>query len=369
MGDRKRERSNIASSVMQPVNQQWKNKSVLITGHTGFKGSWLSLWLSDLGAKVQGISLDPPTDPNLFSVAKIASIIEADHRADIRDFTKLNNLLQKIKPEIVFHLAAQPLVQSSYDSPLETYATNIMGTANVLEAIRHCDSVRAALIVTTDKCYENREWIYPYRETDRLGGIDPYSSSKACAELVSAAYRASYFSSSPIHVATARAGNVIGGGDWADNRLIPDCIKAFCASTTLNLRYPQAIRPWQHVLESIHGYVLLAEKLLSEKGKEFATAWNFGPEQADIKSVGEVAGKVCELLGVSINMPNEKAQRHEASLLRLDSSKVKENLAWQARWSLPLAIEKTVEWYQQWLRDENMLTASRAQIAHFTGSA
>lgn len=348
----------------------WKNKRILLTGHTGFKGSWLSLWLADLGAEVHGVALPPATQPNLYNTARIPTLLASDTYLDICNLTELKKLINTVKPEVVFHLAAQSLVQYSYDAPIETYAVNVMGTANVLEAIRCCDAVRAAVIVTTDKCYENREWIYPYREPDRLGGIDPYSNSKACAELVSAAYRASFFSSSRnMHLATARAGNVIGGGDWADNRLIPDCVRAFSSSGSVTLRYPQAVRPWQHVLESIHGYILLAEHLLGENGSRFAEAWNFGPRVEDMRPVGEIANRVCHLLNVPYHMPAQAHERHEASLLLLDSTKAKEYLKWTPRWQLQKTITETVEWYRHWLEGNDMLQFSQSQIKRYQEAA
>lgn len=347
-------------------NSIWKDKRVLITGHTGFKGGWLSVWLNHLGAKLYGIALDPPTEPNFFSVSNIQSLFELDARIDIRNFNELAQSIHSVKPDIVFHLAAQPLVQYSYDFPLETYAVNVMGTAHLLEALRTCDSVRAAVIVTTDKCYENYEKMDPYREIDNLGGKDPYSSSKACAELVTHAYRTSYFSheASPL-IATARAGNVIGGGDWAENRLIPDCIRAYSSKNSMLLRYPDAIRPWQHVLESIHGYIMLAEHLLDHFGSSYAEAWNFGPEEEDMCSVGEVATQICRLLDIPIKLPMQHQQRHEAKILRLDSTKAKQRLNWYPRWRLQKSIAETVAWYRHWMKGGNMLEFNRLQIQHF----
>ncbi len=347
-------------------NSFWINKQVLVTGHTGFKGSWLSLWLNNLGAKVHGLALDPPTQPNLFTIANIKSLLASDTRLDIQKSTDVKKLLCTIKPEIVFHLAALPLVQYAYDFPLDTYAVNVMGTVNILEAIRICDSVRAAVIITTDKCYENDERNLSYSEKDRLGGKDPYSSSKACAELVTSAYRASYFSNkSNIHMASARAGNVIGGGDWATDRLIPDCIRAYTDQRPMTLRFPNAVRPWQHVLESIHGYILLAEHLLSKKGSDFAEAWNFGPEMEDMKPVGYVAKMICDQLNIPLNMPVQEQKRHEASLLRLDSSKAQERLNWHATWNLEKAIEETIQWYRYWINGCDMVEYSRLQLESY----
>lgn len=345
-------------------NTVWEGKNVLITGHTGFKGSWLSLWLKELGAKVHGISLDPPTQINLFSVANIKACLASDIRLDIRDLNELTKVVHEIQPEVVFHLAAQPLVQYSYEFPIETYSVNVMGTAHVFEAIRACNSVHAAVIVTTDKCYENREWIYSYREIERLGGADPYSSSKACAELITAAYRSSYLNSR-CNVATARAGNVIGGGDWAMNRLLPDCIRAYCAGNSITLRYPQAIRPWQHVLESINGYILLAENLIGKSGSEFAESWNFGPNIDDMKSVNEVARMIASLLKIPIEILDTPPQKHEANVLRLDSIKARQRLSWRPRWSLQEAIDETIHWYQFWINGADMFEISRLQIARY----
>jgi CDP-glucose 4,6-dehydratase len=348
------------------IANPWRDRRVLLTGHTGFKGSWLSLWLESLGAEVHGLALDPPTEPNLFTAARVSAVLAADGRVDIRDFAAVQSTFEAARPEVVFHLAAQSLVTNAYDSPLETYAVNVQGTAHVLEAVRRCDSVRAVLVITTDKCYENKEWLHPYRENDRLGGCDPYSSSKACAELVTSAYRASYFSlpGRDVRVASARAGNVIGGGDWAANRLIPDCVRAV-RKGTVSLRYPQAVRPWQHVLEPLAGYVSLAERLLGRDGARYVQGWNFGPDVEDSLSVGDVAHEVCALLGVAVDMPNVPQARHEAGLLRLDSTRAKELLDWHPQWRLKRAIAETVEWYQRWAEGDNMQAFSRSQIERY----
>ncbi len=347
------------------INNSWFGKRVLITGHTGFKGAWLSLWLHDLGAEVHGLALEPSIEPNFYTIVKANTLLTSDKRLDICDTQAVIEHVHRIKPDVIFHLAAQSLVKYSYESPIETYAVNVMGTANILEAIRLCDSVRAAVIVTTDKCYENREWIYPYREMDRLGGVDPYSSSKACAELVATAYRASYFAENRnMCMATVRAGNVIGGGDWALNRLIPDCIRAHLSATPMTLRNPHAVRPWQHVLEPLHGYLLLAERLLGKEGTKYAGAWNFGPETRDMRSVGEVANQVCALLGIPVEVIAQP-QQHEAQLLRLDSTKSKEYLNWHPRWQLEQAVEETVSWYRYWIDGDDMLRVSRTQIERY----
>ena len=271
----------------------WRDRSVFVTGHTGFKGGWISLWLSKLGAKVHGYSLIPPTTLNFFSETQLEKRIEDSVIGDIRDLSKLTSALQTAKPSIVIHMAAQPLVRESYVSPVETFSTNVIGTVNVLEAVRSVDTVEAVVSITTDKCYENQEWVWPYRENDRLGGHDAYSSSKACAELAAAAYRNSFLADAGIQLASVRAGNVIGGGDWATDRLIPDFLRAVDAGKPLIVRSPNAVRPWQHVLEPLSGYLLLAERLVTE-GAEFAEAWNFGPEQADSKSVSWILDRLCK---------------------------------------------------------------------------
>lgn len=344
----------------------WQNKKVLITGHTGFKGSWLCLWLHTLGAEIHGIALDPPTQPNFFDCANIRTLLASDQRLNICDLASLKQSIAKLQPELIFHLAAQPLVAYSYQAPIETYAVNVMGTAHVLEAIRFCESAQAAVLVTTDKCYENRENRQAYRELDKLGGADPYSSSKACAEFVCSAYRASFFSSTrKMNLATARAGNVIGGGDWAANRLIPDCIRAFANKESVKLRYPHAIRPWQHVLESISGYIKLAEHLYHENGLDFAEAWNFGPRKDDMQTAFEVASQVCQLLNVPITQVNPDHDAHEASLLLLDSDKAKTYLGWSPRWDLKQAIDATISWYKHWQEMGDMLAFSQAQIKNY----
>lgn len=331
---------------MNPNSLAWQDQPVLVTGHTGFKGAWLCLWLHQLGAKVSGLALDPPTDLSLYQAANVGELLELDLRIDIQDAAAVERALCQIQPTVVFHLAAQPLVNYSYQFPLETYAVNVMGTAHVLEAARKAGSVRAVVVVTTDKCYENHEWVYPYRETDTLGGFDPYSNSKACAELLVSAYRSSFFQSEGIAVATARAGNVIGGGDWAMGRLIPDCVRAFQSGKALRLRYPQAVRPWQHVLEPLSGYLLLAERLLGDDAAAFCEAWNFGPSVADSRAVGEVARLAAEIWGGIVEIVDVAPAHHEAGLLQLDSSKARSRLPWQPRWSVEQAIRYSLQWYQ-----------------------
>ncbi|MFT3848115.1 MAG: CDP-glucose 4,6-dehydratase [Propionivibrio sp.] len=337
---------------------------VLVTGHTGFKGSWLALWLQELGAEVSGIALDPETEPSHWNL--LALDID-DRRLDIRDADALAEAIQGFRPEIVFHLAAQPLVRRSYREPLGTWSTNVMGTANLLEACRQCDSVRAIVAVTTDKCYENQEWPWGYRENDRLGGHDPYSASKAGAELVAASYRKAFFATAgaPL-LATARAGNVIGGGDWSADRLIPDLVRAVGDGVSLEIRSPGATRPWQHVLESLSGYLQLGLRLL-QGDAVFAKAWNFGPAPEGNRSVAEVLG----ILGR--NWPQLRwhltgqPQPHEATLLYLDSAMANTELKWTPVWSLEEALAATAEWYGEWL--EHRTLATRRQLAGFTASA
>lgn len=352
------------------VTHDWVNTPVLITGHTGFKGSWLSLWLSSLGARVYGYALDPPTVPSLFEVAGIAKVIESDTRANLLDLAALRHAIQIAQPEVVFHLAAQPLVRHSYVDPLDTFATNVMGTANLLEAIRENDSIRAVVIVTTDKVYENREWVYPYREVDPLGGRDPYSASKAAAEIVIASYRASFFDSganNSAQIATARAGNVIGGGDWAKDRLVPDCLSAFAQGEPVRLRYPESVRPWQHVLEPIAGYVRLAEALFSSDAHRYACAWNFGPEASGDASVGHVAKLTAELWGngAKVKVDEIKDHPHEAGLLRLDITRARNELGWRPIWSVKQALEATVKWHRAWLNGQDMHDLTLSQIHDF----
>jgi CDP-glucose 4,6-dehydratase len=353
------------------ILKTWNQKSVFLTGHTGFKGSWLSLWLGMLGAKVHGYSLAPPTCPSLFEVAKIKELFSSQRRGDVKDFSYLSEALKVTEPEVVFHLAAQPLVRESYADPLETFATNVMGTANLLEAIKGVDSVKAVVIITTDKVYENKEWNYPYREVDRLGGRDPYSASKAACEIVVDSYRQSFFtvsSSQPVAIATARAGNVIGGGDWAKDRLVPDCLKAFEKREPVVLRYPKAVRPWQHVLEPLSGYLKLAEQLcLSDK---MPTAWNFGPDFTGDCSVGEIAQKLARLWGegASVQMNTQENHPHEAGLLRLDITQARTQLPWQPLWSVDEALQVTVEWHQAWLGGENMQNYCQRQIQIYQDS-
>lgn len=349
----------------------WKGKKVLITGHTGFKGAWLSIWLNELQAEVAGYSLVPPTQPSLFELCQIQNQVDSTI-ADIRDLEQLKGAIQRFQPEVVIHMAAQPLVRDSYQMPVETYETNVMGTVNVLEAVRTCAAVKAVVIVTTDKCYANQEWPWGYRENEPLGGYDPYSSSKACAELVVGGYRQSYFhpddyKSHGVAVATARAGNVIGGGDWAADRLIPDCIRAVLGRKDIILRNPLAVRPWQHVLEPLNGYLLLAQKLV-EDGSQFATAFNFGPFDEDCASVDEVVKMLCKAWGEKATYRVEgDFGPHEANFLKLDCSKARKELNWEPRWRLEKAIDLVVEWSKAYQANEDILITCQNQIREFYG--
>jgi len=333
----------------------WKGKKVLVTGHTGFKGSWLSLWLQSLGAEVVGVSLDVPTTPSLYEQANVSENM-ISLREDIRDVVAIRKIFQDHLPEIVFHLAAQPLVRLSYREPVETYEINVMGTLHVLEGIRSIDSVRSAVMITTDKCYQNKEWVWGYRETDTLGGHDPYSSSKGAAELLISSYRNSYFpqdkySEHKTAIASARAGNVIGGGDWAEDRLIPDIIKAFKNNEKVIIRNPKSTRPWQHVLEPLSGYLKLAEQL-EKNGDQYAEAWNFGPAEIDARPVQWIVEKMAKLWGENANWINDKSEHpHEANYLKLDCSKAHMKLNWYPRWDLSETLLRIVEWHK--LKDEH----------------
>ncbi len=348
----------------------WRGKRVLITGHTGFKGGWLALWLKSLGADVSGYALAPDTEPSLFEAVRLGDA-GIDHRlGDIRDLPSLRSALRSSRPEVLFHLAAQSLVRRSYAEPVETYATNVMGTVNVLEAVRAEKSAQAVVIVTSDKCYENRERDEGYREADPMGGRDPYSSSKGCAELVTAAYRASYFDPSRyaehgVAVASARAGNAIGGGDWSADRLIPDVCRAAAANRTVRSRNPHAVRPWQHVLEPLGGYLRLAERLFSD-GARFAQAWNFGPADRDARPVAEVMDRVCVLWGNGLRWEADAGKHpREAGLLRVDSSKARSELGWRPRLDLEQALAWTVDWYRASQSGRDMREFTAGQIAGY----
>ena len=347
----------------------WKDKKVLITGDTGFKGSWLSLWLQSKGSHITGYSLLPPTNPSLFEIANISEGI-LSVTGDVRDLTHLKTVFTKYQPEIVIHMAAQSLVRYSYDNPVETYSTNVMGTVNVLEAVRQTDSVRVALIITSDKCYENKEWIWGYRENDPMGGHDPYSSSKGCAELITSAYRSSYFSNTdyPSHgvaVASARAGNVIGGGDWGEDRLLPDIMRAIMERRPVVIRNPNAIRPWQHVLEPLDGYLCLIEHLWKH-GTEFAGGWNFGPNDSSCRPVSWIVTNLNRLWENEIRWEFDAGENpHEAMYLKLDCSKAKRLLGLSPKLDLITALEWIVEWYQGYFYDKNMRKISEDQISRY----
>lgn len=344
----------------------WQGRRVLVTGHTGFKGGWLALWLHQLGADVTGFSLAAPTQPNFFEQTRLSEIL--NHvEGDVRDLQVLQTAVSDAAPEVVFHLAAQPLVRRSYLAPVETYATNVMGTVNLLEACRQASSARAIVCVTTDKCYENREWIWPYRETDSMGGHDPYSSSKGAAEIAISAYRRSFFQTGA-RVASARAGNVIGGGDWAEDRLIPDIVRSLLSGVPATIRSPNSIRPWQHVMDALSGYLLLAERLI-DGGEEFATAWNFGPADEDARSVGWIADRI---LGQGGGAPWDEAteQRlHEAGVLRLDASKARAILGWRPRLTLEDALDKVVDWHLRVAGGEDARAITLQQLSDFGSPA
>ena len=347
----------------------WRDKTVFITGHTGFKGGWLALWLQKLGARVVGYALPPPTTPSLFETARVAeSMVSLE--GDIRDFSRVQKTLGERQPEIVFHLAAQALVRYSYAQPLETYATNVLGTAHVLEAVRSVPSVRAVVVVTSDKCYENREWLWGYREDEAMGGYDPYSSSKGCAELVTAAYRRSFFNPAcyaehEVAVASARAGNVIGGGDWAADRLVPDMIRALLAGAPVRIHNPQAIRPWQHVLEPLSGYLRLAQKLY-EEGVAYGEGWNFGPDSEDAKPVHWLVERLIQAWGEGASWQMDAgSQPHEAHYLKLDCAKACERLGWRPRWSLEQGLQATIAWYRAYAGGVDLRAWSLQEIADY----
>jgi CDP-glucose 4,6-dehydratase len=346
----------------------WNGKRVFLTGHTGFKGGWLSLWLAKMGVKVSGYALAPSTDPNLFTLAGVGEACAKSTLADIRDRTTLSAAMIAADPEVIFHLAAQPLVRESYVDPVGTYATNVIGTAHVLDAARNLPNLKAAVIVTTDKCYRNSEWVWGYRENDRLGGHDPYSNSKACAELVTDSFRKSFFKARPgaAAVATARAGNVIGGGDWSKDRLVPDILRGcFSEPGEVVLRNPLAVRPWQHVLEPLSGYIVLAENLASG-AVGLDEGWNFGPPAEDVRPVIDVAEAMVKAVGIGKLVINQDPNApHEANLLQLDCAKARTKLGWKPKLDFSGTIAMTADWYGAWHCGEDMVTFTRAQISQY----
>ena len=342
--------------------ETWRKRRILVTGHTGFKGGWLSLWLHQLGAEVAGLSLPPPGGPSFFMQTGLEQLVE-HHLGDIRDLATVTGVFDRVQPEIVFHLAAQPLVRYSYDNPVETYATNVMGTVHVLEAARKAPSVKAVVCITTDKCYENREWVWPYRENDPMGGFDPYSSSKGAAELVIAAYRRSYPNGPPI--ASVRAGNVIGGGDWAQDRLVPDIVRAMLANEQVEIRNPASVRPWQHVLDALSGYLIIADRLLAGD-TSVASAFNFGPADEDTQPVSWVLDRMLAGWGSDLGWTKpEGPQPHEAAMLRLDCSKARAELGWQPRLRLAEALDKVIDWHRRVAAGDDARAVTSEQIADY----
>ena len=345
----------------------WRGKRVFMTGHTGFKGSWLSLWLQSLGAELRGLALAPPTSPSLFAVAEVG-VAMSSVIGDIRSLETVHDAMAAFKPEIVIHMAAQPLVRLSYSEPVETYATNVMGTVHVLEAARRVESVRCIVNVTTDKCYDNREWAWGYREDEAMGGHDPYSSSKGCSELVSSAYRRSFFQGGRIGLGSARAGNVIGGGDWAADRLVPDILRAFERGKPVPIRNPNSTRPWQHVLEPLSGYLSLAEHLWAD-GQAFAEGWNFGPRDNDARPVLWIVEHMAAAWGNGAGWQmNAGEHPHEANYLKLDISKARQRLGWKPRWDLETALAHITQWHQAWLAGDDLRALCLAQISQYTSS-
>ncbi len=362
-------RKAMPSTNLENTPSFWTGKSVFLTGHTGFKGSWLSIWLHAMGAHITGYALEPPSEPNLYHLAGIQGITHSII-GDIRDSACLQQALTSTAPDIVVHMAAQPLVRESYLFPVETYSTNIMGTVNLLEAVRQCPAVRAVINVTTDKCYDNQEGDHPFKEDEPLGGYDPYSSSKACSELATAAWRSSYFNPGDyarhrVAIATVRAGNVIGGGDWAKDRLIPDCIRALQAGEPIRIRNPHAIRPWQHVLEPLSGYLTLAQRLY-EQGCDYAGAWNFGPAAEDARPVEWIVKRLCEKWDENARYNIDAGiHPHEAHYLKLDITKAQTRLGWYPRWDLEQALDATLEWVCAWQTGNDMMAQSVAQIERY----
>lgn len=351
----------------------WKGKRVFITGHTGFKGSWLTLWLQSMGAVLKGFSLNPPTVPSLYVTASVDNLIDSTI-GDIRNFEQLHATINNFKPDIVFHMAAQPLVRLSYEEPVETYSTNVMGTVHLLEAVKRVGGVKAVINITSDKCYENREWVWGYREHEAMGGYDPYSNSKGCAELVASAYRNSFFNEKDyanhgVALASVRAGNVIGGGDWAKDRLIPDILRSFENKQTVIIRNPDAIRPWQHVLEPLSGYIIIAQRLY-EEGPSFAEGWNFGPREDDAMSVQFIVETMVKTWGEDAAWQQDGNEHpHEAHYLKLDCSKARMRLGWQPRWNLIETLERIVKWHKAWISGEDMLAYTRNEISQYMNAS
>jgi len=347
----------------------WHGKRVFLTGHTGFKGSWLSLWLQNLGAELTGFALPPPTMPNLFVEASVADAMRSI-TGDVRNLEALHQAMQAAQPEIVIHMAAQALVRYSYENPVETYAVNVMGTVHLLEAVRRVGTVRSVVVVTSDKCYENHEWVWSYRECESMGGYDPYSNSKGCSEMVVSAYRSSYFNPNDlvmhgVGLATARAGNVIGGGDWASDRLIPDIIRAFERGVPVLIRSPRSIRPWQHVLEPLAGYLLLAERLY-HGASHYSEGWNFGPADGDARPVEWIVERLCTLWGDGASWrQNVAIGPHEANYLKLDCSKAQIKLAWKPVWDLEKALIRIVSWHQAFAARKDMRSETISQINEY----
>ncbi len=363
--------------MLRDLENAYRGRLVLVTGHTGFKGGWLSLWLSRFGAEVTGAALPPPTRPSLFEAMQLGELVD-HHEVDIRDAVALKAVVAETAPEIVFHLAAQPIVRRSYQEPLETLATNVMGTAHLLDAVRRTPGVKAVIVVTSDKCYENREWVFGYRETDAMGGSDPYSCSKGATELVTSSYRRSFFGkegagTSPVNIATVRAGNVIGGGDWAEDRLVPDIIRAAYRNEPVAIRNPSATRPWQHVLEPLGGYLLVAARLLEADGARVADGWNFGPSENGVVDVRRLASLIREAWGEgapSFTFGQAGDQPHEANLLRLDIAKASSLLGWQPKLDIEDTVAWTVDWYRRYQADPSTARAiTERQIDDYSDRA
>lgn len=368
MGNRKCPLEKLVMNPQEISVNFWSGKRVLVTGHTGFKGGWLSLWLQSLGSNICGLALEPAASPNIFEEAEVASGMTS-LIGDIRDLNFVQKTIIEFKPEIVFHLAAQPLVRYSYSNPIETYETNVLGTLYLLESIRLAGSAKAVVNVTTDKCYENPQGSAPHSEGDVLGGYDPYSNSKSCSELITSAYKNSFFQNENIGIASARAGNVIGGGDWSKDRLVPDLLRAFEVGEVAMIRNPEYIRPWQHVLEPLSGYLMLAQKLF-EAGRGWSEPWNFGPNTVDSKAVGWIAGRMSEIWGGMAQWEHQSSldNMHESESLMLDISKSKRLLQWEPKWGLDLALNKTIEWHLAWINGECMKQFTQQQIDEYNKS-